>query len=323
MDSFPAKHRPAKSWQKISVQVDPLMTEAVAAYLTDLTGSGLEIEAPEIGLQDSASSLSPEQITAYLPVAPEEGSERTAAEKIEELKLFLSNICHVFPASPAPILKTEIIQEEDWGRKWKSFFTAFQITKSLTIKPSWENDAEPQSTKGSRKFVLEMDPGLAFGTGHHASTQLALQLLDELILQQRVWAGTILDVGTGSGILAMACVLFGAKKALAIDNDPDAVETARQNIVKNRLANSITVSSEKLPSLKGSFDLIVANITHDILTELSTELARLLKPKGFLVLSGILKGSQEESIRNVYEEEGLHYLKSLAKEEWAALLLEK
>ena len=317
------KHRSPKAWHKITIQVDPRMTEAVAAYLTDLTGTGLELTSPEYGAPRTGSPCRTEKITAYIPIGLKESDHKAVHEKIDELRQFLAQVCHIFPDCPIPQLLTETIMEEDWGEKWKSFFTAFHITPALTIKPSWEAAEEQEDEAGIHRFVIEMDPGLAFGTGHHASTQLALMLLEELFRDSTIKPEKVLDVGTGSGILAMACGLYGAREVLAIDNDPDAVETAKQNILRNRLEGKVTVGSEDVKALNAGFDIIAANITHDILAELADPLARLIHPDGFLVLSGILKGDQERSINEIYAKKGLTLLKSLIRDEWAALLLQK
>jgi ribosomal protein L11 methyltransferase len=121
----------------------------------------------------------------------------------------------------------------------------------------------------------------------------------------------------------MACCLFGAKEVLALDNDPDAVDTAEQNILRNRLEGRITVSSQEVSSVKAGFDLVVANITHDTLADFAKLLAGLINPQGFLVLSGVLKGDQENSIGGIYVQQGFAYVKNLHKDEWAALLLQK
>ena len=291
------------------------MTEAVAACLADLTGTGLEISAPENGETSRVPSFPTETITAYILMAPTEADRKAARKKMSDLRHFLGHITHIFPDCPSPVLHTEIIAEEDWGEKWKSFFTSFHITPTLTIKPSWE-EAEAHAN-GS--LVIEMDPGLAFGTGHHASTQLALLLLEKLFQDKGKRLEKALDLGTGSGILAMACALFGAREVLAIDNDADALEAARQNVLRNGLAGRITVSSEAISAVKGDFDLVVANITHDILAELATLLAGLIKPQGFLVLAGILQGDQEHSISNIYAKQGLVCMERLTRDEWTAL----
>ena len=168
-----------------------------------------------------------------------------------------------------------------------------------------------------------MDPGLAFGTGHHVSTQLALLLLEELFLEKGTKFDKVLDIGTGSGILAMACGLFGASEILAIDNDPDAVETAKQNVVRNHLEGTVSVSAREVTSLETGFDIVVANITHDILAELAETLTRLIPPDGYLILSGILQGGQEKSLRQMFTKLGLECIKSRTRDEWAALEFQK
>ncbi len=317
------QHRPAKTWNKIVIEVDSRMTEAVAAYLVDLSGSGIEISPSEEDRRnDKDSDITFEKITAYIPIGPTESDKRAVSNKINELRQFLANLSLIFPECSSPSFNTEIIGEEDWGKVWKSFFTSFQITPKLTIKPSWE-EAKGQSQEESGEHVIEMDPGLAFGTGHHASTRLALLLLEQLLQNNKGKLINILDVGTGSGILAMGCALFGAKDVLAIDNDPDAVETAKGNIIRNRLEHIVTVSGQDVASIRSSFDLLVANIIHDTLAEMAKLLTGLLAPKGHLVLSGILKGDQENSIREIYIKQGLNFIKTLTEDEWVALQFQK
>jgi ribosomal protein L11 methyltransferase len=321
MPASSIQHRASKSWNKIVITAAPCMSEAVTAYLTQLSGSGLEISASE-NIADSPKDtrLTGEKITAYLPISSHDDSQKVIAKQLQEVKEFLASMLKIFPDCLPPLLHNEIIKEEDWGKKWKSFFTSFLVTPSLTIQPSWEKKGGKRPKK---HHVIVMDPGLAFGTGHHASTQLALLLLEQIFQERGEQFTRALDVGTGSGILAMACSLFGASKVLAIDNDPDAVETAQQNVLTNHLADTITVSNKNVIMLKPGFHIIVANITHDILAELTAHLTTLLYPGGSLVLSGILSGEQEQSIRNIYTEQGMKFIKSLGKDEWAALLFQK
>jgi ribosomal protein L11 methyltransferase len=323
MTAFPPSHRSARTWQKISIRVDPRMTEAVAAYLNELTGTGVEISVAANGQPETAALSPTETITAYIPVTGEEPGRGAAAEQTEDMRLFLARVHRIFPGCPPPVLQAETIMEEDWGQKWKSFFTSLQITPHLIIKPSWEAAGTEQGKGQGAVAVIEMDPGLAFGTGHHASTQLALLLLEDLFQDNANRPERILDVGTGSGILAMACALFGAREVWAIDNDPDAVETARQNVLRNRLEDKISVSGQEISSLRTGFDLIVANITRDVLAELASLVAGIIKPRGFLVLSGILKGEQEHFIGKTYAEHGFVCRKGLVQDEWAALQLQK
>ncbi|MCW5200809.1 50S ribosomal protein L11 methyltransferase, partial [Desulfobulbus sp. F4] len=167
--------------------------------------------------------------------------------------------------------------------------------------------------------VLEIDPGMAFGTGQHASTKLALGLIQACC--QPFPPERMLDVGTGTGILAMAAVLFGAKEVVAIDNDPEAVAVAAENIAKNSLAANIAVSPTDLAAVNGSFNLICANILHDVLVDMAPAIAGRLAGQGSVVLAGILRGEQEENIVRVYGGQGLTLQQAVYEEEWVALLL--
>ena len=318
------RHRPLKTWVKVTINADRRLSEAVAAYLAEVTNSGIEISSPNkkhLG-NDPGGTEKYETITAYIPCGPTEKESRNIALKEEKLKSFLDGLLHIFPECSMPEFKSELIHEEDWSKTWKSFFKSFQITQSLIIKPTWEEANSKEHEKGG-KHIIEMDPGLAFGTGHHASTQLALLLLEQLYKSDQGKLKNVLDVGTGSGILAMGCALFGAERVLAIDNDPDAVETARNNIISNRLEHLITVSGQNIASIKSNFDLIVANITHDTLIQMAPILTGLLIPEGYLILAGILKAKQENSISRTYTGHGLKFINSLAKDEWVALQLQK
>lgn len=318
------QHRPANTWNKIVVEADSRMTEAVAAYLAEMSGNGIEISSAEEDLNsDKNVEITFEKITAYIPVGPTESDNKVISKITNELQQFLANLSLIFTDCSLPRFNTEKIIEEDWGKIWKSFFTSFQITPKLTIKPSWEETEGISSEESDTNAIITMDPGLAFGTGHHASTQLALLLLEQLFQNNNGKLINILDIGTGSGILAMGCALFGAKGVLAIDNDPDAVETAQRNIIRNRLEHIVTVSGQDVASVRSDFNLLVANITHDTLAEMAKILPGLLAPKGFLVLSGILQGEQENSIRQIYEKHGMTLIKSLDKDEWAALEFQK
>jgi len=324
MSESKPNHRPARTWEKITVEADSRMTESIGAYLADLSGTGIEISAAEgNGKSAGEEPAAFEKIIAYIPLEPLSGDEEGSQVK-NNIKDFFALLTHIFPDCPEPEFRTEILEEEDWGRLWKNFFHTFQVTPTLTIKPTWEEADNQAETGGSSQYVIEMDPGLAFGTGHHASTRLALQLLEELFQNSEAPSpAKVLDVGTGSGILAMGCGLFGAGHVLALDNDPDAVVAAAENVERNRLSDRITVSGQDVTSLKESFDLIVANITHDILTILADTITNLLVPGGYLVLSGILKEGQADSIRKVYTAKGLHFIKSITGDEWAALQFQK
>jgi len=319
METSSFSHRPARTWQKVTLEVDPCLTDAVTTFLTGLTGSGIEISSldPSTG-QPNPHENTMDKITGYILC-----TEKGTATELEQLRTFLDELHSFFPGCPVPRIAVDTIQEQDWGKTWKEFFTAYQITPRLIIRPSWEKPGRLHANGQSAVATIVMDPGLAFGTGHHASTQLALSLIDRLFQARRTHLHKVLDVGTGSGILAMASGLFGAEEVLAIDNDPDAVQTAQNNIAINRLESIITVSALDIAAVQPAYDLIIANITHDTLAELASTLVNLLAGRGYLILAGILKNSQEKSMLDVYTGLGLTHLLTETKEEWAALKLMK
>jgi ribosomal protein L11 methyltransferase len=211
---------------------------------------------------------------------------------------------------------TAILADEDWATSWQQYFKTFEIIPGLVIKPSWE---EYQAEPG--QHVLELDPGMAFGTGQHASTRMALALLARALRDKP--RPRALDVGTGTGILAMASAAFGAERVLAVDNDPEAVTVARENIAINRMEGVIEVGLTPAGEIEDQYQLVLANIVHDVLVDLAPALTRLTEPGGCLVLAGILAGPQEENILAVYGRLGCRLLESQHQDEWAALLLER
>jgi ribosomal protein L11 methyltransferase len=294
-------NRPTRSWLKISIQVAEEHSEAVAGFLAALSGSGVEIVA---------AGDSSEKIIAYLAKDGELPEARAALDS------FLRHLQGTLAADSLLHVEQEYLLEEDWGKNWKSHFKAARLTSRLAIKPSWESYAVqgPES-------VIELDPGMAFGTGLHATTRLALELIEECFPLAGRGPREVLDVGTGTGILAMACALLGAGRVVALDNDPDAVQIATENVRHNRLEDLIEVSSADIEDLDGSFGLVIANIIHDTLIELAPVLRRKVAEKGFLILAGILQGEQEKSILCHFQNLGLIPVDIRHREEWVAFRL--
>jgi len=265
-----------KRWLKLSLQTPSPLIESVSDLLGVLSGSGVEL-SPE---KENGSLIS-----GFFPVEGSRAEERALLTAIGEK---MEEIFGLY-ALPMPALLTEIIDDQDWATSWKQFFTPVEIVPGLVIKPSWE---EYQAT--SNEKIIEMDPGQAFGTGQHESTQMALFLLSSSFTKKPV--EKVLDVGTGTGILAMAAILFGAESGVAIDNDPEAVRVATENINANALAAKITTSTKDLADIQGEFPLIMANIVHDVLVQMAHQFKGLLDPDGRVILAGILIGEQEENI---------------------------
>jgi len=287
-------------WLKTSLNCPEIVLEAVCDLVGVLSGSGVE-QAP---IRDGKST-----ITGFFRL--DQGKSRD--QILSELKQEIEELFHLYTITPPePVCST--MDDEDWATSWQQFFKPFAIIPGLVIKPSWESYARRPDEQ-----VIEMDPGMAFGTGQHASTKLALGFIHDCFQDKP--PKTVLDVGTGTGILAMAAVLFGAGEAVAIDNDPEAVQVATENITNNNLQHAINTSATDLAEIAGIFDLICANIVHDVLVDMATDLARLLAPGGRVLLAGILRGTQEENIIKVYQKLDITLLGAAHEDEWASLLL--
>ncbi|MFH7327013.1 50S ribosomal protein L11 methyltransferase [Desulfurivibrio sp. C05AmB] len=295
-----------RTWLKISIQCPTEQAEAIAALLASCSDSGVEQGYTGFG-EDSGW----EEVTVYLE------QNDLLNDHLETIHGFLGQMRRQNPAILIPEPQTEVITECDWNAAWKKEFTPLAVAPGLTIKPSWE-DYTPQA--GEK--VIEMDPGMAFGTGHHASTRLALQLLKTIFASPRPPVA-ILDAGCGTAILAMAAALWGGKEILALDNDPLAVEAAQSNIQRNRLENIVRASATPIGELKTTFEAVIANITADVLLELATVLTDLVRPGGHLVLAGILVGEQANRIEHRFRDLGLNLVANPCQEEWAAFLFHK
>jgi len=295
--------RKGNRWLKISLQVPLMLAESVSDLMAVLSGSGVEI-SPE-----TAEGI---RISGFFPCTddmnPDAEITRVVQGKMEDLfDLYGRSV---------PALSVEIFDDQDWATSWKRFFTPVEIVSGLVIKPSWE---EYPAREGER--VIEMDPGQAFGTGQHASTRMALSLLTRSLARHP--ADRMLDVGTGTGILAIAAALYDVRRVVAIDNDPEAVRVAEENSVNNKVSGAVMVSGMDIADVRGKFSMIAANIVHDVLVSMAPHLQKLLAPAGRVVLAGILKGEQEENCIQMYEGLGLQVIDAMHEEEWAALLLQR
>ena len=292
-------------WLKVTLVSDPVLVEALSDFLEGITGAGVEIVVDD--------SLLLTKINAFLEKRNPDESE--TGRILEQLTGYAREVAEIFGV-PVPEIENTVIEEEDWGTTWKEHFKPFTIIPGLVIKPTWEDYSAVEDEK-----VIEMDPGMAFGTGHHATTTLSLELLQAVLPDMA--AASVLDVGTGTGILGMAAALFGAERVVGIDNDPEATAAASENVMRNGLEEKMSIASTPLATMPGPFSIVVANIIHDVLLELSDDLDRLTARGGKLIVSGILTGEQTETISKHFSEKGLCLKKRLHKKEWSALLFAK
>ncbi len=297
-----------KCWLKITVDTDPLLVESLSDFFVGVLNAGVETGA----LGETGYGV----VTAWYPVenpSPKEQEEVLA--RLNEHIAALKDALGVSGTSGAEVA-WEMVAEQDWGASWKKYFKPFEVISDLVIVPGWEE----YSPQGEEK-VLVMDPGMAFGTGHHDTTSFSLEFLRKSLAEKT--GQSVLDVGCGTGILGMGALLFGAGRVMAIDNDPDAVAAAKENAVKNGMAAQMEVASTPLADITGEYNIVVANIIHDVLLALADELAVRLAPGGSLILSGVLKGAQTENLGNFFTNKGFVIQESRQGEEWAALWLKK
>jgi ribosomal protein L11 methyltransferase len=190
------------------------------------------------------------------------------------------------------------------------------VTKRIVVKPSWKT-----YWKQEQEIVIELDPGMAFGTGTHASTRLCLQAIEKLSDKLSDKSNVaLLDVGTGSGILAVAAVLLGIPKVVGIDIDFQAVECAKKNAEKNNVSETIFFTDTPLHKTDGLFSIIVANILPQTLIDLKSDLLNHLAPSGYLILSGILKEKAQEVIDAFTRD--ISFVKETTEEEWTCLIFQ-
>ncbi len=288
-------------WLKITIKTDPLLVESISDFLVGVLEAGVESGARDEILYGT--------VNAYMQKAnlPQDEVENI----LRQVATYLSELAGIFNVQE-PILSSTMIDEEDWGKSWKEHFKPFAIVPGLVIAPTWE-----EYRPAAGEVVIVMDPGMAFGTGHHATTSLSVNFIRQTLLKS---AGQrLLDVGTGTGILGMAALLFGAGDVLGIDNDPEAVIAAEQNVRRNALQDRMQVSLAPLSSLQEPFTIVVANIVHDVLVGMADDLARLTADGGTLILAGILAGEQTGNIIEVFTARGFCLSDEKSAQEWTAL----
>lgn len=216
-------------------------------------------------------------------------------------------------------LKTSFLKDADWSEEWKKGLRPIRVShegRSVIVKPTWE---KLKRSKG--EIIIDIDPGMAFGTGGHATTKMCLKAILRLVRGGLLPKGpSILDVGTGTGVLAIAAMKLGFKKAVGTDIDKVALKVARKNASLNR--TNLALSAKDLSGVAGKFDLVAANILAGELKRLSAALKARIKPGGFLILSGILD-TEKDTIAAAFASIGLEKTFLLREKEWVAFAFRK
>jgi len=296
------------AWYQVTCEIPARFSEALADYLSDLSGCGVCTENRDVDSfsTDDIPALTTASITCYFTIpCPIE-------QHVADITTFLANLPEPFPLVPPQV---SLLGEEDWASSWKAHFKPLEIGQHLLITPSWE----PQRSDEGRAVIV-LDPGMAFGTGGHETTRLCLECLEGLLSPPPPEFETmkILDLGTGSGILAIAAAKLGAPQIDAVDIDPQAVLVAAENCILNGVESRINCSTTPLAQLGDTYRIILANILAEELVRLAPEIVSRLAADGDLILSGIL-AEREELVCKGFEPFPLTFLSSLAAGEWRCL----
>jgi len=289
-----------KRWLVVELLIPEEFGEAVSNFL---------IEQGATGIEELDGDLKWERLRTYFP---QDGREKRI---LHALHRYLKSLQKIAPEIPRGKIKTASLPEQDWGENWKRFFKPVQVTSRFVVKPPW---SKIRLKRG--QIPIEITPGMAFGTGTHATTILCIQALGEELQKRGL---SVLDVGTGSGILSIIAAKSGAKEVWGIDIDGVAVENAKENVEKNQVSDIVKIRKGSIGDPHKKFNVVVANIDLKSLRRMRKPLLNHLKNQGFLILSGILE-KEEERLREHYLKTGLlRWIKVVQREEWVCLTFKK
>lgn len=305
------------NWLEVAVHTPNEGVEAISFIFEDLGTGGVAIDDPaliykyiESGVWDywefPDEVLNREMpiVKGYFPATD------TAEAKLAQLKERLAKL----GLNPEPKVYIRELKEEDWATAWQAYYKPVKVGQRFIVKPTWEDIVvEPD------QVVLEMDPGMAFGSGTHATTTMCLEFIEDCV----VGGEMVCDVGTGTGILAIAAAKIGAGNVLAVDVDEVAVKVAKENAVGNGVADKIqVVQGYLLDHFSGEADVVIANIVADVIIKLAPDAHKALRLGGYLITSGIIRDRAEE-VLSVLQQTGFELQGQRHQGEWVAYMLTK
>ncbi|MGQ9777890.1 MAG: 50S ribosomal protein L11 methyltransferase [Thermodesulfobacteriota bacterium] len=289
-----------KKWKVVSLTAPEEYFEALSNFLMEEGAQGIE----EVGKNGEFKYLK-----AYFH------PKKEIKKLLESLKNYLTSLKEIFPKFPTIKIETSFLNEKDWNEGWKKYFKPIRIGSQIIISPPW---LRPKVKKG--EILIFITPGMGFGTGTHSTTRLCIEALIKG-LKKRICS--VLDVGTGSGILSIVAARLGAGEVWGIDTDEEALELARKNLEQNKLSKIVRLSKGSIGRVKKRFDLIVANLDLKTLMRIRKPLLNHLNQRGILILSGILRVDEEKIRQHYLKENSLQYLESQRDKEWVSITFKK
>jgi len=302
-------------WLEVSVEVEPEEQEILSQIMMDQGVTGLEIVDPQAfrqvleenryldyaddGFLDSYGNKT--IVKAYFQ----------AERDVEKLKAELKNAFSLLEKQPSEI-KIKLRDDSEWKDSWKKHYKTFYISKRVIIKPSWEDFMDSEG-----KTIIELDPGMAFGTGTHETTKMCAVLLDDLIRGNE----QVLDLGCGTGILGIIAAKLGARQVTCVDIDDAACKTAQENIEKNHVEKNVSVLQGELTNLPHKqYDIVIINIIADVILALLPGLKQYIGSHSAVLLSGIIRERKQE-VFSAAIQQGYRVIREINEGEWVALQL--
>ncbi|WGG44283.1 50S ribosomal protein L11 methyltransferase [Rossellomorea sp. DA94] len=309
-------------WSEISILTTNEAIEPISNILHESGASGVVIEDPAELVKEREDmfgeiyQLNPDDyptdgvmVKAYLPV------NSFLGETVDEIKQGITNLVTYDIDIGENKVEISEVNEEEWATAWKKYYHPVKISDKFTIVPTWEEYTPVHSDE----LIIELDPGMAFGTGTHPTTVMCIQALERIVKEH----DSVIDVGTGSGVLSIASALLAADQVRAYDLDEVAVRSARLNVKLNKVQETVSVDANNLLNgVTGQADVIVANILAEIILRFTEDAYELVRPGGYFITSGIIQPKKQE-VRDSLEAAGFKIEEIMVMEDWVAIIAQK
>ncbi|WP_110926918.1 50S ribosomal protein L11 methyltransferase [Bacillus massiliglaciei] len=306
-------------WSEIAIHTTNEAVEPVSNILHEAGASGVVIEDPLELVKERENvygeiyQLDPDDypdegviVKAYLPV------NSFLGEAVEEIKEAINNLHMLDIDLGKNAVTISEVNEEEWATAWKKYYNPVKISERFTIVPTWEN----YTPVSSDELIIELDPGMAFGTGTHPTTVMCIQALERTVQK----GDSVVDVGTGSGILSIASALLDAGKVTALDLDKVAVQSAKLNVKLNKVQDRVSVSQGNLlDGVAEQADVVVSNILAEIIMSFTEDVAKIVKPGGRFISSGIIQPKKKD-VKDAIIQAGFTIEETLQMEDWVAFI---
>ena len=294
-------------WLELSIETPPEYVEPLTEIFHRYGEGGVAVEQPGgFNPDEGESPPIPDRVVVktYLPV------DHTTDHRRSQIDVGVRLVAHLAPVTE---LRERRVSQSEWQNSWKEFFHVLRVGERIVVCPTWrEYEAKPD------EVIVHLDPGMAFGTGHHPTTRMCLEMIEQTVTP----GDSVLDLGCGSGILSIVAVKLGAERAVGLEIDPVAVKAGRANIDLNRAADSVELIHGTLPSPRapaGSFDCVFANISARVVTDLAARIVECIAPGGRLLVSGVIE-KHLDGVTDALTAEGAIIERQEIDGDWVALL---